>query len=67
MSFVQSVEKSIMVLKGIRTWTLRFGLPSRRGAQILVKELCPLKSVIYCCCYYLSFDDTNGCCVVVNL
>ena len=31
-SFVQSVEKSIMVLKGIRTVTSRFGLPVRRGA-----------------------------------
>ena len=31
-SFVQSVEKSIVLLKGIRTWTLRVELPSRRGA-----------------------------------
>ena len=49
-SFVQSVEKSIVLLKGIRTWTLRVELPSRRGALILVKEPAPLPSN-YCCCY----------------
>ena len=47
-SFVQSVEKSI--LKGIRTSTLRVELPSRRGALILVKKPAPLPSN-YCCCY----------------
>ena len=67
-SFVQSVEKSIMVLKGIRTSTLRVELPSRRGALILVKEPALIGSSNYCCCYYLLFDDTtNGCIVVVNL
>ena len=68
-SFVQSVEKSITsTSKRIRTATSRFGLPSRRGAQILVKEPFPKRFSNYCCCYYLLFDDTtNGCIVVVNL
>ena len=64
-SFVQSVEKSIMALQsGYVRGCPGSGYPQDEARRYSSKRQSSRTMIVV---MYLLFDDTNGCCVVVNM